>query len=93
MGNLFYNVLGGRPGDSIATTHNANYNLFTNIQSEYCSGVYFYGSLAWDFGFSQGDANHAQISGLDVDRFINCAGSEQRGVPSKRSVEKLCGHG
>ncbi len=28
MGNLFYNVLGG-------TTHNSNYDLFSNVQSDY----------------------------------------------------------
>jgi len=32
MGNLFYNVLGGVAGDSIFTTHNANFYLFSNIQ-------------------------------------------------------------
>ena len=33
MGNLFYNVLGGSADSSIITTHNANYDLFSNIQS------------------------------------------------------------
>ena len=33
MGNLFYNVLGGVAGNSITTTHNANYDLFSNVQS------------------------------------------------------------
>jgi len=33
MGNLFYNVLGGVPGKSITTTHNSNYDLFSNVQS------------------------------------------------------------
>jgi len=32
MGNLFYNVLGGVAGLSITTTHNSNYDLFTNVQ-------------------------------------------------------------
>ena len=32
MGNLFTNVLGGVAGTSIATTHNANYDLFSNVQ-------------------------------------------------------------
>ena len=31
MGDLFYNQLGGASSTSIATTHNANYNLFTNV--------------------------------------------------------------
>jgi hypothetical protein len=38
MGDLFYNQLGGVAGSSIATTYNANYNLFTNVQNEYWSG-------------------------------------------------------
>lgn len=33
MGNLFYNVLGGSAGTSITTTHNTNYNLFSNVQN------------------------------------------------------------
>jgi len=31
MGHLFYNELGGVAGQSIATTHNSNYALFTNL--------------------------------------------------------------
>ena len=39
MGDLFYNQLGGKADSSIATTHNANYNLFTNVQGyAYWSG-------------------------------------------------------
>jgi len=33
MGNLFYNVLGGHAGSEITMEHNANYNLFSNIQA------------------------------------------------------------
>ncbi len=33
MSNLFYNVLGGSSGDSITTTHNANYVFFSNVQT------------------------------------------------------------
>ncbi|MCP3906624.1 MAG: DUF1566 domain-containing protein [Oceanicoccus sp.] len=33
MGNLFYNVLGGSANSSIVATHNANYDLFSNVQS------------------------------------------------------------
>ena len=40
MGNLFYTQLGGVQGTSITTTHNANYNLFSNVQSY----VYWSGS-------------------------------------------------
>ena len=35
LGNLFYNVLGGVAHSSITTTHNSNYDLFTNIQSSW----------------------------------------------------------
>lgn len=56
MGHLFYNELGGVAGESILTTHNSNYDLFTNIQP------YWYWSSteapnpagAWYFGFNFG---------------------------------------
>ena len=58
MGDLFYNQLGGVSSTSIATTHNANYNLFTNVQnavywsgSEYASGQYD----AWNFNTRNGN--------------------------------------
>jgi hypothetical protein len=35
MGNLFYNVLGGVARQSIDSTHNDNYALFSNIQTYY----------------------------------------------------------
>jgi hypothetical protein len=55
MGNLFYNVLGGTEWTTIGTTHNANYNLFKNVQSaSYWSGVEFVSSDAWRFGFNVG---------------------------------------
>ncbi len=57
MGDLFYNQLGGVSSTSIATTHNANYNLFTNVQSY----VYWSGSEyapepdgAWNFSTDDG---------------------------------------
>lgn len=34
LGNLFYNVLGGVAGQSILTTHNSNFDFFTNIQAD-----------------------------------------------------------
>ncbi len=34
MGDLYYNVLGGIAGSDIITTHNANYNLFSNISND-----------------------------------------------------------
>jgi hypothetical protein len=57
MGELFYNELGGVAGGSISTTHNANYNLFTNVQSnEYWSGseYAFNPGGAWLFGTDGG---------------------------------------
>ena len=53
MGNLFYNVLGGSAGTSINTTHNANYDLFKNLQSGSWSSV-LAGNYAWGFSFSNG---------------------------------------
>ncbi len=38
LGNMFYNVLGGVEGQSISTTHNSNYDLFTNVRD----GSYWY---------------------------------------------------
>ncbi len=35
MGHLFYSELGGVAGQSIVTTHDADYNLFTNVQSSH----------------------------------------------------------
>ena len=55
MGNLFYNVLGGMEWTTIGTTHNANYNLFKNVQfGNYWSGVEFDSSNAWNFYFNVG---------------------------------------
>jgi hypothetical protein len=59
MGHLFYIELGGVAVQSIATTHNANYNMFQNIQlngyywsdTEYAPNT----GLAWIFGFNYGD--------------------------------------
>ena len=40
MGHLFYNELGGVAHSSITTTHNANSNLFSNLQSyDYWTGT------------------------------------------------------
>ena len=57
MGNLFYNVLGGTAGQSITTSHNSNYNLFSNVQSyAYWSSTVFANNTqnAWRFGFAVG---------------------------------------
>ena len=52
MGDLFYNQLGGVSFTSINTTHNANYNLFTNVQSHvyWSSSEYAADPInAWNF--------------------------------------------
>ena len=61
LGNMFYgdinHGLGGVVDTSITTTHNANYNLFTNIQSSvYWSGTEYAPDPdgAWYFGTDVG---------------------------------------
>jgi len=57
MGNLYYNVLGGIAGQDISTTHNSNYDLFSNVLSApYLSATEFAPdpSSAWNFLFSGG---------------------------------------
>ena len=61
MDNLFYNVLGGSVASSITVTHNANYDLFSNIPSyfywtsmEYASNT----SSAWFFNFEMGNMGY-----------------------------------
>jgi hypothetical protein len=54
MGHLFYNELGGAVGTKISAHHNANYNLFQNLQSNfYWSGTEYAPdtSHAWIFSF------------------------------------------
>ena len=61
MGNLFYNVLGGVASTSIAATHNANYDLFSNVQSDsypYWSSTGYAPNpslFAWAFHFDGGN--------------------------------------
>jgi len=63
MGNLFYNVLGGSAGSSIVASHNANYDLFSNVQSDYYWSSTVYEPLApdyaWDFAMQQGSQGGA----------------------------------
>jgi len=57
MGHLFYGELGGVAGQSIVTTHNANYSLFSNVQSYfYLSGTSYAPDLgrAWGLFFAVG---------------------------------------
>lgn len=55
LGNLFYNVLGGKATIAISDSHNDNYELFSNIRiSGYWSATEFsgdpLGQTAWAFG-------------------------------------------
>jgi len=62
LGELFYTGLGGVAGQSITTTHNASYGVFTNVQSFlYWSGTESAGFPlgAWCLGMDNGD----QLSG------------------------------
>ena len=64
MGDLFYNQLGGAAYESIITIHNANYDLFTNVQDYvYWSGSVYESNLskAWVFATNNGNqANNAK---------------------------------
>jgi hypothetical protein len=68
MGNLFYNVLGGVAVTPIATTHNSNYDLFSNVQSSYYWSSTEYApntNFAWYFDTSLGNQNsYNKIYGL-----------------------------
>ena len=63
MGNLFYNVLGGSAGDSLTTTHNSNYNFFSNIQPissfSYWSATGYAPDAEKAWGFSTDDGIQA----------------------------------
>ena len=51
-GDLFYNQLGGVQNTSISATHNANYNLFSNVQSYlYWSSSEYAPSPGYAWGF------------------------------------------
>jgi hypothetical protein len=58
MGNLFYNVLGGVAHTTISTTHNSNYDLFSNVQygiSYWSSVMMLDNYYAWLFSFYDGE--------------------------------------
>jgi len=60
MGNLFYNGLGQVAGSTITTTHNGNYSLFNNVQSNiYWSGTVYAQNTnsAWNFNTNDGNQN------------------------------------
>jgi hypothetical protein len=57
LGHLFYGELGGVAGQSITTTHNANFNLFNTIQSYvYWSDTEYAANpgAAWSFATNSG---------------------------------------
>ena len=58
LGQLFYTVLGGAAGDSINTTHNGNYDLFSNVLGNwYWSATDLPvpdNDYAWFFDFNDG---------------------------------------
>lgn len=57
MGHLFYRELGGIASQLFATTHNDNYDLFSNVQpNDYWSESYT-SNLAWAFNFMGGSQN------------------------------------
>lgn len=77
LGNLFYNVLGGVARSRIGETHNANFNLFSNIQDDHPtrSGWYWSGTEilnstaggmngAWLINFHDGAYNGAYADQL-----------------------------
>ena len=59
LGHLFYTELGGVAGQDIAATHDANYDLFQNVQSGYYwSGTvydYLSGILSYEYFFDFSD--------------------------------------
>ncbi len=73
MGNLFYNVLGGSAPSSITVVHNANYDLFSNVQADgYWTATEWarLESNAWMFVMGSG----SQHPFNDKDRSLLCVG-------------------
>ena len=82
MGNLFYNVLGGSAGTSITTTHNANYDLFSNVQSSwYWSATEYAPDTlgAWYFGMSVGSQSFTYKTDSYYKTDLNYAWAVQSG--------------
>ena len=61
LGNLFYTQLGGVQNTSITTTHNADYNLFSNVQDYYWSSSEYapIPVRAWNFVTGSGSQIHS----------------------------------
>lgn len=73
MGNMFYNVLGGVAGTSISESHNANYDLFTDIKDyrywsateyTYLPDQVYDGDKAYYFRFGSGGSSGQQDYGV-----------------------------
>ncbi len=91
LGNLFYNVLGGVADTPISTTHNANYDLFSNIGSGRGYWLDFggiNGVAAYQFAFD--DENRSGGQGTINDDFENYVWANHEGdvspVPVPASV-------
>ena len=96
MGNLFYNGLGGVAGTSIATTHNANYNLFSNVQSDiYWSGTDVPGTggawvVAFYVGYQSTMYKVSDVYALAVrPGDVGGSGGSPAGVPEPTSIALL----
>lgn len=73
MGHLFYNELGGMAGSDITLVHNANYSLFSNIQSGfYWSGTEYtpLSHSAWTFFFGASGGGQSYGDKTDVFRAL-----------------------
>jgi hypothetical protein len=65
MGHLFYSELDGVAFSNIATTYNANYSLFSNVQANRYWSVTEYApntDSAWSFGFNLGSQDSGNKS-------------------------------
>jgi hypothetical protein len=61
MGNLFYNVLGGAAYSDIGTSHNSNYDMFSNVLPHiYWSATEYtpFPLLVWNFNMNYGDQGY-----------------------------------
>ena len=76
MGHLFYSELGGVAYSSIHTTHNANYNLFQNVQTmaDSSGNATYYGGVYWSGTQYQSDTSAHYWFGFDADYGTQSAG-------------------
>jgi Protein of unknown function (DUF1566)/PEP-CTERM motif len=91
MGHLFYNELGGVASQSILTTHNANFGLFQNVQSDfYWSGTDYAPNpgAAWEFAISIGD-QEASYKGYDSFALAVRSGQVVSAVPEPETYAML----